>query len=474
LSRKGLLWFCFIVALPLLPLAVRAAGGMQEPSAAPAKPVRVTVDWKQTEGTITARHAGMNLYAAANPQNFDNPKYRANLEYMKPGLLRLHNAGKMGDSSKWEGLIDTQKRTWDYAKIEKMLASLTFAHKPDMLLNIPGWPDWMDTDKDGFLDKDQFDAYAALLADLVRFVNVEKKFGVRYWEVTNERDDRYFTAFRQNGGWGGLKDPAKPDRWDELADIYNRCARAMKTVDPKIQVGGPGAARPDLIQMHERFARATLPNLDFVSFHAYASGSKETPDAEVYGKAESFGKYLRSTAVMLKKISPNREIPLMLGEYNISWTWETRDPRMTNAKGMVFDALVLIETAKAGIFSTQAWNEKDGIYGKTGPNDERRPSVELFAAFQRTMLGPRVKTESDSPDIAAMAATDAAGRPQGLLLANRSEDAAEILLPLRAVRVRHITDAGLHTVPATKTVRLAPHSVCIVEYGQGNRNNANK
>jgi hypothetical protein len=42
------------------------------------------------------------------------------------------------------------------------------------------------------------------------------------------------------------------------------------------------------------------------------------------------------------------------------------------------------------------------------------------------------------------------------------------------VRVRHITDAGLHTVPATKTVRLAPHSVCIVEYGQGNRNNANK
>jgi xylan 1,4-beta-xylosidase len=388
----------------------------------PAGPVAVTVDWSAVEGTTTRAQYGMNLYAGFHPENVKNPAYHANLEYMGPGLLRLHNGGKLNDSAKsWEGLIDSEKRTWDRKKIAATLASLQLAGKPQLLFNVPSWPAWMDADHDGFLDRDQYDAYAALLADLVRIVNVENRAGVRYWEVTNELDSHYFTPFYDKGGWGALKDPAKPDRWDEVAVLYNKAAVAMKRVDPTIRIGGPAAARPDLSMMHERFVKATLPNLDFFSMHAYACGDAATPDADVYDRADLMGKYTASTVAMLKKLSPDRPIPVMLGEYNVSWTWETRDPRMVNNKGAVFDALVLVREVEAGAFSTQAWNEKDGIYGKTDPQDKRRPGAEVFHLFNTYLVGRRAKAESaDEKAVVAYAVADPTTKHRSLLLVNRS------------------------------------------------------
>ena len=442
-------------------------------------PVAVRVDWSKPLGATTARSFAINLFNGFNPEQTQGRAYKDNLAYLGVGLVRFHHAGVMGDSRTKDGLIDEANRRWDADKVKRALG-VRFGTNPARLVNISGWPAWMDTDKDGRLDADQSDRYAALLADLVRLVNKDAKLGVRYWEVTNEKDDAYFTTFHTNGGWGPLKDPARPDRVEDLAAIFNKCAVAMKRVDPTIRVGGPAAARPDLIPFHTRFVKGTLPNLDFFSFHAYASGSADTSDQEVYDRAAGIGKYTGAIVEMLKRESPNRRVPVMLGEYNVSWTWETRDPRMTNHKGGVFDALTMVAAASAGADSTQAWNEKDGIYGKTDPRDGRRPGAHVFHLFNTFFVGSRVASASgDDRRVVAFAVASPAQRRRALLLINRTDDP-------QAVRCEHadwkpaagataqkheVSENGYRTTAlkageATgKPLIVPPHSVTTLVFG---------
>ncbi|MBC8134747.1 MAG: hypothetical protein H8F28_02540 [Fibrella sp.] len=385
-------------------------------------PIAVSVNWAKVEGKATPLHYSINLYGGFSEKNALSAAYKANIEYMAPGMVRYHNAGKMQPSSKsWEGCLNESGTGWDRAKLARILTALRFKHKPAVLLNIPSFPAGMDKNNDRFLDVDQWDAYAALCADFVRIVNVENKLGVKYFEITNEWDGPYFTDFHENGGWGGLKDPNKPDRWDEVGEIYNRCAAAMKAVDPAIKTGGPAAARPDLVEMHERFARKTLPYLDFFSIHAYASGSADTPDAEVYDRAKAMGDFAKNAVTLMEKVSPTRRIPVFLDEYNISWTWETRDPRMTNAKSGVFDALTMVATTRAGLDSAQAWNEKDGVYGKTDNGDNRRPGAEVFHLFNTYLVGNRVVTKSGNGAVVAYAVTNPQTKRRSLLMINRTD-----------------------------------------------------
>lgn len=433
----------------------------QVPVPAVPREASVRLDWNQNLGTVTRRHFGLNLYAPANPANHGNARYTENVRYMNPGLVRLHNAGTLADSkTRWDGLYDVSAKTWDKEKIKRFLATLPPASESARLFNIPAWPKHMDANGDGFLDSDQFDSYAALCAELVRIVNRELKGEVRYWEITNERDSNYYVPFYADGGRGKLKDASRPDRWDEVADVYNRCAVAMKRVDSSILTGGPGAARPDLMEMNRRFFRKCSANIDFYTVHAYASGSASTPDADIYRRAVSMGSMVRDVVAMLKTDSPRREIPVMLGEFNISWTWETRDPRMTGAKGAVFDALVYLSAQAGGAYSAQAWNEKDGIYGKTDPSDARRPGAELLHNLNFFMTGTRVSANVSEPQIATVLAVKR-GEERYMLAVNRTDSPCTLTLPTgaKAERKWQIADRPIAT---DRDVRLLPaHSVTV-------------
>jgi len=419
---------------------------------APPK-VRVSVDWDTALGhRLSPALYGLNLYRAPDKKSVVDGTYAANLAYMGPRLVRIHNGGIMQASgSHWEGLLNEKRHTWDIAKVLGMVAAIRRAlPEADIVFNVPGWPAWMDRDGDGFLDADEQDNYAGLLADLVRIVNREGKLGVRYWEITNEMDGRYWTDFYQNGGYGPLKDEARPDRMPELIGIYNRCATAMKQVDPSIRTGGPAAARSDLQAMHEAFITGTLPHLDFFSIHAYASGSAADPDSKVFDTADTIARYAERTTALMHRHSPAREIPVILGEYNVSWDWQTRDERMVNNKGAVFDALILVQAARSGIFSAQSWNDKDNIYGKTDDSDRRRPGAELLHLFNSFLTGiPAQARSSDDSSVVAFAVSEPRKNRRSLLLINRTDTAQPIALEFpggipvpRRVAVYRIDAAG--------------------------------
>ena len=396
-----------------------------------AQTVTVRVDWHRVLKKTTPLHFGLNVFHAFEPESATNAAYQKNMAFMRPGLIRLHNWSMMNDSKKEDsGWIDTANRKWDAEKIKRATANFP-SYGPAILLNIPGWPDWMAA-KDGTLDPARRADYAKFCAELVKIVNRDNRRGVRYWEITNEQDGHYYGDFHADGGKGPLKDAAKPDRTAELAAIYNECAVAMKRADPMILTGGPAVARPDLSEFLFRFARATKPNLDFFTYHAYASGSRDDSDAAVFDRAKAYEDFAVSVSAMLKTISPTRPIPAFLDEYNISWTWETRDPRMTNNKSAVFDALVIAACIRGGADGATAWNEKDGIYGKTDNTDKTRPAATLFHWLNQYGVGDCVSAVSDAENaVIAFAVSGAKG--QALWLINRSEFVQPIQITTRGV-----------------------------------------
>jgi xylan 1,4-beta-xylosidase len=368
--------------------------------------VIASVDWNTLQGETTELSYGLNAFQGFEPQNINNSAYSNNMKYMNPGVIRFHHARALEDSSTKPGIVDVANKRWDAKKVVSALQSSikTFGtDQPERMLNIPGFPEWMDANDDGFLDANQFDNYAKFCADLVKIANQDNKLGVKYWEVLNEEDVKYYVDYHSNNGWGALKDPKKPNRLSELTTIYNKAAEAMKQVDPTIQVGGPAIARSDLSPFYVPFIKATVDNLDFFSYHIYVSGSASTSDANVYKATDTIGNYTKRIAEAVQQASPNRAIPIFMDEHNISWTWTTRDVRMTNHKGAVFDALAMIKAIENGAAGTMAWNEKDDIYGKTSNQNALRPSAHLYHLLNENMIGSRATTSTNNSNVKAFA-----------------------------------------------------------------------
>ncbi len=394
--------------LDCLVLSDAAAMPADPPLAAREGVETVAIAWDASVATTSGLSFGLNLFQAFNVEMLSDPRYRAGLQAMRPGFVRLHNAGQGADSREPHGLWDHAGRRFDAAKIAK-LCPLWRGLAPDLMMNISGWPDWMDVDGDGLLDEASIPVYAAACAELVRLVNIEGRVGIRWWETSNERDSVYW-----------LRD-GQPKRTAELARIHAACAAAMRAIDPTIAVGGPAATRPDKRDELAAFATAAGPSLEFLSYHAYASGSATDSDAHLIRRtADIAGELCR-----LSERIPG--IPCFFDEYNISWTWETRDVRMTDQFSAVFDALMLTQTARRGIRGTAAWNECDGIYGKMDNAYALRPAAEVFARANRLLVGS-VATVTAGPDAPAVLAVLHADGTRAAMLTNQDRRPVRIRL----------------------------------------------
>jgi len=390
--------------------------------------VNVTVNWADVQGRVTSESYGLNGYSAVAPSIAAEPQYGQNMTYMSPGLVRYHYArltrGAATDIRSW---VDIEAKTWDAPKIAAALDASDLwdpggIYRPSRLVTIPTWPSWMKTYSatavsgatsrtvNDLLDPSEYDAFAAFCAELVRILNIEQKRGIKYFEITNERDSLYYVPFRTDPNGTKLH---------ELVEIYNRAAIAMKQVDPTIQVGGPAFARGDLVGSVRQFVRGTRDNLDFLSYHFYASGDLRDSDTEIYDRVDALARHSRDVVDILREESPMKVIPAHLNEFNISYDFRNNDPRMQNSKGAAFDALSLIAAAQSGVAATNAWNERDGVFGKMDAQNTLRVTGHTYHLFNKYLVGERVKVDTtDAKAVVPYAVSSAAGK--SVALVNRS------------------------------------------------------
>jgi xylan 1,4-beta-xylosidase len=122
---------------------------------------------------------------------------------------------------------------------------------------------------------------------------------------------------------------------------------------------------------------------------------------------------------------PNRRVPLLLGEYNINYNWQSGENRQNTHVGAVWFASVHKNLADAGIDMATSWHLKDGVYGLIDPQNNLRPAATVFAWGIKYLTGNVIRTDSDHPFVEAMAVWQADGG-RSLLLINKSAGLASL------------------------------------------------
>ncbi len=132
-----------------------------------------------------------------------------------------------------------------------------------------------------------------------------------YFEVWNEPNIDF---------WGGIP------RRDSYFDLYAHTARALKSISPRLRVGGPATAAAAWVPEFLSFAASNHVPVDFVSSHAY----DDEPVQRLLGTDEVIPQEDRACAAVAKvrrqiDVSPMPHLPLLWTEWNVPGDHERRD-----------------------------------------------------------------------------------------------------------------------------------------------------
>ena len=159
--------------------------------------------------------------------------------------------------------------------------------------------------------------------DLIRAFaqNLVERFGIEevatwYFEVWNEPNIDF---------WGGIP------RQDSYFDLYAHTARALKSVSPRLRVGGPATAAAAWVPEFLSYAAQNHVPVDFVSSHGY----DDEPVERLLGKDQPLrdkdiieeDRTCAAVAKVRQQIdaSPMPHIPLLWTEWNVPGKDKLRD-----------------------------------------------------------------------------------------------------------------------------------------------------
>jgi xylan 1,4-beta-xylosidase len=132
-----------------------------------------------------------------------------------------------------------------------------------------------------------------------------------YFEVWNEPNIDF---------WNGIP------RQRSYFDLYAHTARDVKSVSPRLRVGGPATAAAEWIGDFLRFTADNRVPVDFVSTHGYADDTVE----DLFGTKEDIPMDERVCRAAAKvrgemKASAQPDLPLIWSEWNVQGTMNARD-----------------------------------------------------------------------------------------------------------------------------------------------------
>ena len=134
---------------------------------------------------------------------------------------------------------------------------------------------------------DDLDAWEDCCYEIAKHYNIDRKLGIRYWEVLNEPS--------------GTKWYSNPDH--PYIEIFIRAQNGIKRADPEALVGGPVTSDPTTIEGFLQRCLAQGAKPDFVSYHIYSLCGDQFVD---------LAERMRARA---RQITGNPGLPLLVTEW---------------------------------------------------------------------------------------------------------------------------------------------------------------
>lgn len=264
-----------------------------------AKDVEINIMTDKSDGKINHLLAGVSQ--GGNAGSYMKPNVLSALKDLPVKLVRIEAV----TGTHIYNLYNPKTEEWNWTKLDNEIENVQKTGA-EVIINLFGTPRWMSSMPDAkipeFAPPKDFKEYANYCAAIVRHVNIEKKYGIKYWEFWNEPSGGWF--------WTTWK---KPGGNDAFFSLYAETARAVKSVDPTIKFGGFGDNA--YYDVHYRkffdYAKANHVPIDFLTIHWYGEWSKEGAL-----KPEMFDSLATKIMTMYKK-DFGHDVPLFYSEWNL-------------------------------------------------------------------------------------------------------------------------------------------------------------
>ena len=254
-----------------------------------------------------------------------------------------------------------------------------------------------------------------LAAAWVKYANITKGYGVKYWEIGNEMwNDTNF-------GSGGSQ--PKIEHTQDLANIVISYSNAMKAVDPTIKIGV--SWKDDSIQKLIDLCGSAL---DFVTISNYVNGG-----------GNSYDDYKNASDQNLLKVNSSLTLNTVISEFNRKdWSGSTWDNVNSVGKGIInFDLVGQIlksqKTEYGVMWNTRWFPNSSGVYGGdvfSGLDNANNvlPVIQSFNLWKRFIKDKLVDISSDNYAVVAYAAYDDVTGDLNVFLINKETTAQNVNL----------------------------------------------
>lgn len=258
-----------------------------------------------------------------------------------------------------------------------------------------------------------FDKFAEVARHIVMHYNTGWAngfhYGIKYWEVWNEPNIQ--KNWIPNKGlylfWSGTR--------EQFFELYEKTARALKSYDPNLKVGGPGLAEGaregEWREGFVRFCAERKVPLDFLSWHHYHGDSYDPYDMVHIG--QDVRRLLDANG--LKKTESH------VNEWNINLTRGKTGPQhQASMESAAFTACALVYLQDSAVDLSYYYAGNAGSMGSFEPDGSYRKKAYALKATGAMLDTPqRLAVQGgDTEGFAVLAGRSPDGRTVQVLIAN--------------------------------------------------------
>jgi alpha-L-arabinofuranosidase len=226
-----------------------------------AADVNIAVNSSTVTGTIPEEIFGQNMAVWESTVNGKDLQLNKLMADSGTRFVR-YPGGSYADIVMWETVGISPSTAWMRSTEDCINFANSYGAKLQVIVNFSGY--WDNT------QHTQAETIAKAVAE-VKYMNITKKLGVKYWEIGNE-----------SGGYWEQGHTNAKDYGSRFADFY----KAMKAVDPTIRIGAVSDPYDNVAQSNDTWvmrdmfaavkAKGVIP--DFLIIHTYPNVEPTGPE----------------------------------------------------------------------------------------------------------------------------------------------------------------------------------------------------